>query len=200
LQKNTLCICKKNTLLKKIEILTLSDADLLSQYRESDESIYVAELFNRYVPLLYGVCLKYLKETGKAQDTVIRFTEVMYNKISECNSDDFRSWIYQGIKNFCLQILCAESGREVRIKDDSDFIGYGDIMSLLEKESSYDDAKMLKHCLENLPEQDRICLIYFFMDGLSFADIVDKTGYTLEQVKTYIRQGKRNLKISIENK
>jgi RNA polymerase sigma-70 factor (ECF subfamily) len=185
-------------LLRKKEILKLSDANLLYQYKDSGKSIYVVELFDRYIPLLYGVGLKYLKDGDKAQDTVIRFIEAIRDKIFDRDSVDFRSWIYQEMKNFCLQIRSNEGGKEILIEDDSDFTDYGDIMYLLEKEDNYNNVKILKICLEKLPDQQRICLIYFFMNDLSFDEIADKTGYTLEHVKTYIRQGKRNLKISIE--
>jgi RNA polymerase sigma-70 factor (ECF subfamily) len=177
--------------------LNLTDEELLLQYKESGKNDCLGELFNRYTPLLYGVCLKYLKDADKAQDAVMQLFEDLLNEISNCEIELFRTWIYTVVKNHCLQILRKED-KEIIVDFNADFMEYEQIMYLLEEEDHYDRTKVLKTCLAKLPEQQRGSIIYFFMDELSYADIADRAGYTLSHVKSYIQDGKRNLKICIE--
>lgn len=166
-------------------------------YKESGKSDFIGELFDRYAPLLYGVCLKYLQDADRSQDAVMQLFEDLLNKISNYEIELFRTWIYSVVKNHCLQILRKED-KEILVDFNADFMEYEQVMYLLEEEESYDRTKVLKPCLGKLPEQQRVSIIYFFMDELSYADIADRTGYTLSHVKSYIQNGKRNLKICIE--
>jgi RNA polymerase sigma-70 factor (ECF subfamily) len=179
----------------------LSDEELLIKHREGGGNEYLGELFNRYTPLIYGVCLKYLKDPNIAQDAVMQLFEDLLEKMAGYEIDVFRSWIYTVAKNHCLQLLRKEN-REISVDFNAyfnaDFMEYDQIMYLLEEEDNYERTKVLKNCLERLPEQQRVSILYFFMDNLSYADIVYKTRYSLNHVKSYIQNGKRNLKICIE--
>jgi len=93
---------------EKSDILQLSDEDLLFSYKESGKSIYVRELYSRYIPLLYGVCLKYLKDAGSAQNAVMRLFDDLLYKIADYDIDVFQSWIYSTAKKYCLQLLGKE--------------------------------------------------------------------------------------------
>ena len=70
---------------------------------------------------------------------------------------------------------------------------------LSEEDTSEEQLNALKHCLEKLPEFQRISIMHFFMEEMSYADIVEQTGFTLNNVKSHIQNGKRNLKICIKN-
>lgn len=175
----------------------LSDEELLNLHKESDKTTYIEELFIRYLPLLYGVSLKYLKDSDKARDAVMQLLENLFDKISDFEINEFRPWIYSVIKNHCLQIQRKEA--HFIAADFSDgTTEFDDIMRLLEKNQNEQPA-MLTNCLNKLPERQRLSLNYFFKDELSYAEIVDKTGYTLKNVKNYIQNAKQNLKICMEN-
>ena len=98
----------------------------------------------------------------------------------------FKPWLYRVAKNHCLQILRKEN-KEIPL----DYT-----INLVESE---EQLNALKHCLEKLPEFQRISIMHFFMEEMSYADIVEQTGFTLNNVKSYIQNGKRNLKICIKN-
>ncbi|MDH6358682.1 sigma-70 family RNA polymerase sigma factor [Parabacteroides sp. PF5-9] len=176
----------------------LTDEALLQHYKKSGNSEYFGELYTRYTPLLYGVCLKYLRDGDKAQDAVMQLFEQLLPKIAHYEIEVFRTWIYSVVKNHCLQILRKES-REIMIDSHVDLMESDDILHLFNEEGEEDERmEALKHCLEKLPEQQRVSIVHFFMDEMSYVDIVDQTGYNLSHVKSYIQNGKRNLKICIE--
>jgi RNA polymerase sigma-70 factor (ECF subfamily) len=184
--------------LGKKNISVLPDEELLQQYRDSGDSLYFGELYNRYIPLVYGVCLKYLHNTDKSQDAVMRIFENLLPKISQYEIAVFRTWLYSVVKNHCLQVLRKEN-REIAVDFNADLMESEEVLHLLEEEET-DSERMdaLRHCLDKLPERQRTVIIRFFMDEMSYADIADCTEYNLNQVKSYIQNGKRNLRICIE--
>lgn len=178
----------------------MSDEELLLLYKSSGKSDYFGELYNRYIPLLYGVCLKYLHDPDKSQDAVMQLFEDLLPKVSNYDIAVFRTWIYSVVKNHCLQILRKES-KEIVVDFNVNIMESDEILHLLSEEKSdneSEEVEALRRCMKKLPEQQRICITHFFMDEMSYADIVDATGYVLKQVKSYIQNGKRNLKVCID--
>ncbi len=54
--------------------------------------------------------------------------------------------------------------------------------------------------MQELNEEQKQCVTLFYLQKNSYQQIVAKTGYTLLQVKSYIQNGKRNLRLLIEKK
>lgn len=176
----------------------LSDEDLILTYIQTGKNEYFGELFNRYTPLLYGVCLKYLQDTEKAEDAVMQLFEDLLPKISNYEIKVFRTWIHSVVKNHCLQIIRKES-KEITVDFNSEIMESDPVLHLFnEEDSDEEQMKALHNCMDQLPEKQLISIRSFFIEELSYADIVDKTGYPLNKVKSYIQNGKRNLKICIE--
>ena len=189
---------EKNYLFRKKDISTLSDEELLSQYRSSNDSEYFGILYNRYIPLLYGLCLKYLQQADSAQDVVMQLFEDLLPKISQYDIQVFKTWIYSVAKNYCLQILRKES-KEITIDFSIPVMESDNFWHLLDEESNDEERiQALNNCIEKLPEPQRLCIVHFFMEEMSYVDVVEKTDYNIKSVKSYIQNGKRNLKICME--
>ena len=175
-----------------------TDEELLRLYKDSGKSDYFGRLYDRYIPLVYGLCLKYLQDEDKAQDAVMQLFEELVPKVLKHDIQTFRTWLYTVSRNHCMQIL-REKERTIQVEFNADFMESDDILHLLDEEDDDSDRlEALRHCMEKLPEQQRTSIALFFSDGLSYADIVDSTGFPLTKVKSYIQNGKRNLKICIE--
>ena len=163
----------------KRNISKLSDEELLTHYTKSGDTEYFGELYNRYIPLLYGLCLKYLQD-GNYEIKV------------------FKPWLYRVAKNHCLQLLRKEN-KEIPLDYTINVMESDEFLHLLsEEESPEEQLKALHHCLEKLPEEQRTSITRFFLEEMSYADIVEQTGFTLNNVKSYIQNGKRNLKNCIK--
>jgi RNA polymerase sigma-70 factor (ECF subfamily) len=65
---------------------------------------------------------------------------------------------------------------------------------LSEEDNSEERLNALHHCLELLPAEQRTCITRFFLEEMSYTDVSEQTGYTPANVKSYIQNGKRNLK------
>lgn len=175
-----------------------TDEDLLQLYKNSGKTEYFGRLYDRYIPLVYGLCLKYLQNEDEAQDAVMQLFEELIPKVLKHDIQTFRTWLYTVSRNHCMQIL-RDKERNMQVEFQSDFMESDDILNLLdEEEDNSGRMRALQYCMEKLPEQQRISIVHFFSDGLSYADIVDTTGFPLTRVKSYIQNGKRNLKNCIE--
>ena len=175
-------------------IASLTDEELLAQHKTSGHAEYFGTLYNRYIPLLYGMCLKYLHDENKAYDAVIQLFEDLLPRISDYEINQFKAWLYRVARNHCLQILRKEK-REIMVDFNSEFMESDEILHLLcEEEDNNERMQALQNCLGRLPDGQRISIIHFFMKEMSYADIAEKTGYSLNTVKSNIQNGKRNLK------
>jgi RNA polymerase sigma-70 factor (ECF subfamily) len=180
---------------RKRKILKLSDKEILQRYKISGDNEYLGELYNRYISILYGVALKYLRNSDKAQEAVMHLFTEIFPEICQLETDVFSTWIYSAMKNYCLQfseekITATEDNKEIEERE-SDKI----FRLFSEEEPETEQKKALKQCLKKLPVEQRIAIIRFYTEEMSFLDIADSTGYNLKQVKNYIRSGKLNLKI-----
>lgn len=179
-------------------ISKLSDEELLIHYIKSGDTEYFGELYNRYIPLLYGLFLKYLQDEDQAQEAVMQLFEDLLSKVRNYEIKDFKPWLYRVAKNHSLQLLRKVS-KEIPLNYTINIMESDEFLHLLsEEESSEEQLKALHRCLERLPEEQRVSIIRFFLEEMSYADIVVQTGFTLNNVKSYIQNGKRNLKICIK--
>ena len=174
-----------------------SDEDLLALYQQTNSSHYFGELYNRYIPLIYGLCLKHLHNPEKAEDATLELFEILLPKISGYEINVFRTWIYSVTKNYCLQILEKEE-KHILADIDASIMESDYVLRLLEENVWEDDTITLNRCIEKLPVQQKVSISLFFMEKMSYTDIAEQTGYLLKTVKNHIQNGKRNLKICIE--
>lgn len=187
----------------------MSDPELLEAYTDTGRMEYFGELYGRYMPLIYGLCLKYLRSAEAAEDAVMQIFEELVPKIGRFYIKEFRTWVYSVAKNHCLQQL-RKKNRETALDMSSltagfspnfnaDFMESYEITHLLSKKDDEKIAEALEKCIEKLPLPQKESIRLFFMEEKSYADIADITNYAVKSVKSYIRSGKRNLKNCIES-
>lgn len=152
----------------KPHISSLPDEELLARYNRTGDTKYFGELYNRYIPLLYGVCLKYLGNAEKAEDAVMQLFEELTEKIGRYEIAVFRTWLYSVVKNHCFQLLRKEE-REIPVNFDADFMESADIVHLLSDDEEDSRLPALQKCMRQLPPQQRECIELFFMQEQSYA-------------------------------
>jgi RNA polymerase sigma-70 factor, ECF subfamily len=179
---------------------TESDEELLLRFKKTGNSEYFGQLYNRYIPLIYGLSLKYLQNTELAEDAVMDIFEDLLPKIANYEIREFRTWIYSVAKNHAFHAL-NNSKLAKTVEIIPEIMESDDIVSLFEEEET-DEAhrKALYGCMEQLPDVQRDAIRMFFLEDMSYADIVETTGFQLKSVKSHIQNGKRNLRICLDKK
>ena len=61
-----------------------------------------------------------------------------------------------------------------------------------------DDLGRLEKCIEELQDEQKQCVELFYIRKKPYQTIVESTGFEMKKVKSYIQNGKRNLKICME--
>lgn len=140
-----------------------SDAELLSFYRRTRKPDYLIGLYERYMPLVYGVALKYLKNVPDAQDAVMQIWEELFEKVLHHDIQVFKAWLYSCVRNYCLMELRRRSGNNF-VGLDEKFMEFCDDFNLEYSRETDRQEKALQECMEALPEKQRLCIRYFFMD------------------------------------
>ena len=181
-----------------------TDAELLAQYRNGRDLALLTELYNRYAHLIYGVCLKYLKHEQDSQDMCIQVYEKLPQAVLKQDIQNFASWLHVLTKNECLMRLRSAQYRNQQqhqpINTEADMELAYSLHHVSEEESLEDNLVALEKAILELPPEQERCIRYFYLDQLCYKEVAEKTGYELKQVKSYIQNGKRNLKKLLSEK
>lgn len=177
----------------------ITDEELLKRYCESGDLAYFVEAYKRYMPLVYGVALKYLKRPEDAQDAVMQLFEELIVKVKETEIQSFKAWLYTCIRNNCLMEI-RKRNKNLSVSLDDSFMEFCDDFHLTIAGENEEREKALQDCIEALPEKQRISVNYFFLQELSYKEVEERTGFSLKNVKSFIQNGKRNLKLCLEHK
>lgn len=179
------------------ESIASIEDNLLRQYRNTGNQEFLGPLYNEYMHLVYGLCLKYLKEQAASEDAVMDIYETIASKLLTTEVQHFKSWLYMVSKNHCLMIL-RKNNPEVNIEISMES---PDVLHLKdEKVKLENDLKALEECIEELKEEQRVCVKQFFIDKKSYQQITTETTIEIKKVKSHIQNGKRNLKICLDGK
>ena len=176
---------------------TLDDLELIRLYKESGGLDVLGELYNRYMSLVYGVCLKYLKDRDESRDAVMQIFEKLIQTLKNHEVEHFKSWLYVTARNYCLMQLRASKGKI--FEEISPSIMESDSLLHLEDEPAKEaNLSKLEKCMEELGDEQKQCVKLFYLQEKCYKDITESTGFDLGKVKSYIQNGKRNLKLCME--
>lgn len=159
---------------------------------------FFGELYKRYIPKIYGLCLKYLGNTESARDAVMDIYQLVSEKIRNYEIDNLNAWLYSVAKNHCLQVIRKEK-RTIFVNIDDTSVETESFFTHTDEAQTPEEIAALEYCMNTLSEEQKTSVKLFFFEEKSYADIVEITGYALSKVKSYIQNGKRNLKTCILN-
>jgi RNA polymerase sigma factor (sigma-70 family) len=188
------------TFLKNIPQGQLSDKELVDAYKQNGNAEYVSILYQRYMDLVFGVCLKYFKDTEKSKDAVMEIYSELVKKLKIHQVENFKGWLHVLARNYCLMQL--RSPRNLKtVEFDGGFM-QSEQSPHLENgvfENEENIAK-LEGCIEALPQEQRDTIRLFYLQQKCYNEIAQVTGYEWNKVRSHIQNGKRNLKICMEQK
>jgi RNA polymerase sigma factor (sigma-70 family) len=174
----------------------ISDRELLENFYSDHNNDWLGVLLPRYTLLLLGVCMKYLKNEDDAKDAVQQIFLKAINELHKYKVDYFKSWIYMIAKNYCLMKLRDKGKLTLEITENFALADESENQNvLLEKDTS---LNQLNIALQHLNKEQQLCVTLFYFQKKSYTEIAEHTGFNIMQVKSYIQNGKRNLKIFLQ--
>lgn len=175
----------------------LSDEQLLAQYVRKGDTGALGQLFERYMPMVYGVCLKILKDSGKAEDAVMGIYESLAAKVKDHQIESFRGWLYVFARNYCLMEWRKAQRRPTDHHAPEDMVYYDAVDMPLDYELPQETAPLEK-CLEQLSTLQRNTVQWFYYEEKSYKEIAELIAEDVGRVRSYIQNGRRNLRLCLE--
>jgi len=184
----------------KIELAKLPDNELIERFRYSHDNQYVGELYTRYAHLVLGLCIKYFEDVDVAKDATMSIFELLLHELKRHHIDHFNSWLYTVSKNYCLQELRKKKSRNKKEDLFKDFLQdtMESELDMHPKEQKELLLLKMERLIPTLKYNQRLCLKMFYLEGKSYADISHELNFSLKEVKSHIQNGKRNLKIKMQ--
>jgi RNA polymerase sigma-70 factor (ECF subfamily) len=196
------------------DIKKCSDTELVNKFRETRDNAIVGELYQRYTHLVFGVCMKYLKDEDGAKDGVMQIFEKLLTDLHRHNIDNFKGWLYMVAKNHCLMYFRSKKNHVELPRELSNYDGDEDSTASYGSSATMELASdlhpngadkeiqlnLMETAIKELKEQQKICIELFYLQEKSYEEVAKLTGYTMNEVKSYIQNGKRNLKIIMTTK
>ncbi len=176
-----------------------SDAELVSLYKKSGDTAYLGTLYERYTELVYGVCLKILKNESEAQDAFMTVFEKLLVKVKTQEIKDFRPWLHVLVKNQCFEILRKRS-KHLTVSYETEFMQSEEVVHPYFEDSSLEREKILTQCLEQLNVEQKQCVQLFYYQGKTYKEIASLKDEAVGKIRSYIQNGRRNLKMCIEKR
>jgi RNA polymerase sigma-70 factor (ECF subfamily) len=175
----------------------ISDQELLEKFKRDQDNLWLGILLQRYTLLLLGVCMKYLKDEEAAKDAVQQVFLKAITELKKYQVDYIKSWLYTIARNHCL----------MQLRDKTHLVSVSEEMNIaediptewtaLDKEHT---LNLLEISIKELNPPQQTCVTLFYLQKKSYLEIVENTGFSLLQVKSYIQNGKRNLKQLVAQK
>lgn len=183
---------------RSLNIDQSTDLEIISLYKRTLNKELIGVLYKRYMALVYGVCLKYLKERELAKDMTMQVFEKLLENLQNQDVTNFKSWLYVLSKNECLMSLRKQS----RVNGFESVNGQAFMESPThphhEHETLEDDISQLETCIGKLNDAQKQCIRLFYLEKKCYQEICELTGYEMKKVKSYLQNGRRNLKLCIE--
>ena len=173
------------------------DASLIAHYKNSGNLEVLGTLYNRYMHLVFGVCLNYLKDEEQSKDAVMQIFEELVLKLRVHEVQNFKSWLHVLSRNHCLMAL-RKNSKNTTVSLEDTFVENTDFVHLDIDDTKEAKLTVMEKCMETLPKEQRVSVDLFYLQEKCYKEVADITGYELLKVKSYIQNGKRNLKICIE--
>jgi RNA polymerase sigma factor (sigma-70 family) len=177
----------------------IEDKELLNRFYTDRNNRWLGILLERYTLLLFGVCMKYLKDEEEAKDAVQQIYLKVITELQKYKVEYFKSWLYMIAKNLCLMKLREKHHRPSLVATEA--VAAADDMfskaGFLEKEKTF---TLIEEGMNELNKEQKQCITLFYLQKKSYQEITDFTGFNLQQVKSHIQNGKRNLKLIVEKK
>ena len=129
---------------------------------------------------------------------------ILYTKLPTSNVKSFKSYLYTVSRNESIAKLRQKKSEASKLADwnltenpKGDFVESDEFATLFNNGQPSLDAEVEK-AVGQLGDEQQLCIRLFFYEDKSYREIAQQTGYSEKQVKSYLQNGKRNLRILLE--
>jgi len=198
---NTIFNKQYSIISSQIDIAPKTDKFIIEEYIQTKDKTLVGELFKRYTDFVFLVSMKYLKNEDRSKDAVMQIFEKLFSDLLKHQIDNFKPWLHTVVRNHCLGLLRKDQSQqknEQNLKVELDFMESEEDDHLIIEQEHENKINSLETALKQLKPEQKQCVELFYLQEKSYSEVMELTGFPMKKVKSYIQNGKRNLKIIME--
>jgi RNA polymerase sigma factor (sigma-70 family) len=185
------------------QIETFTDEELVDAFVQKADNKFLEVLYNRYIRFVFLICMKYLKNTELAKDVSMQVFEKLGGDLKRFEIRNFKSWLHVVTKNTCFMHLRSERDfQQIDLIAQKDLAGIMEKQSFMHPENDEENEikyELLQKAMEKLNDEQKKCINLFYIEEKSYKEVSGITGFSLNEVKSHIQNGKRNLKNMLIN-
>ncbi len=180
---------------RKNKLAASDDLETIQKIKAGDPQAY-GDLIRRHQARLIRLCTSLLKNQTEAEDAAQEVFVKAYHALREFRQDaTFSTWLYRIASNHCLSLLRARRPTESLdhlLETQGD--GIERFLSM-QKDARHalQAADFAEQLLSRLPENYRLVLTLREAEGLSYQEIAEVMGVTLDSVKALLRRARQEI-------
>lgn len=177
------------------------DEDLVLIFQKNNDLDALGALFSRHMSFVYGVCLKYVKDADKSQDLVMEIFELLIRRLPGKSIENFQAWLYRVVVNHCIDTLRKEKVQQKHM-DQLEFMQKDPVVRPITEEVDEKEMELttMEECMEELSDEQKACVDLFYLQEKSYDEIAELRNITWNKTRSYIQNGRRNLRNCMEAK
>ncbi|NNE28622.1 MAG: sigma-70 family RNA polymerase sigma factor [Saprospiraceae bacterium] len=190
----------------KPSLESLSNEQLVEYYQASSDKEAVSLLVQRNYHLIYGACIKILGSQDDAKDVCLDICESLFQKLNSGKIEKFNKWLFSVCNNRSISFIRSkevrrkhEANSQSTIMPTDNYVEKAMHEGLSVDPTQSDPVDRLEELLNKLPPKQKTCLQMFYFKRMSYSDIAKETRQEVKQVKSYLQNGKRKLKLLYQN-
>ena len=183
----------------------ISESELLIEYRQHGDLSILGKLYEPQMEMVFAIAMKYFKDEDEAKDTVMALFEELISKLRNHEVENFKAWLGMVTRNYCLMALRKKNlvlvDDEILNNNENsnhNFMEFSTTEHLIDDWDLEQNLTNLERCLETLNLEQKQAVALFFIQEKTYQEVSQLTGFEVNKVKSYLQNGKRNLKICME--
>jgi RNA polymerase sigma factor (sigma-70 family) len=177
-----------------------ADAEVSSwieNYLKTGDKQYWGRIFEKYKKQIFVRCLRILNNSEDARDlTSEAFIKAFENIQNFDLKRSFFPWLYQLTTNLCIDHIRRKKLIQFnQIEDQVISENPEDVIVNLERKEL---GNHIKQAIRKLKRPQKRCFCLFYIQQKSYKEIAELTGYSFNEVRSYIQNGRRKFKSIME--
>lgn len=170
----------------------MSDGELMKAIALGNSAAF-RELFARHASVVLGYGKRMVKDHGLAEDVSQEVWMRVVRAASQYQDrNTFRSWLLNIVRNTALNLLRSRSALESVADTNESTTAFArhEVENLLNQQS---EVQKIKKLIEALPDQQRVALVIWLSEEVSYEDLARELDTTTASVKSLLFRARRTL-------
>lgn len=166
-----------------------SEANIIKRCRAQDPKAQKV-LYEKYAPIFYGICIRYMKNTPQAEDVLVESFYKIFSKIDQYKDQgSFEGWMKRIVINEALMKIRKNNNLSLHVEIEKAY-------TLKENERivSNINYKQLLELLEELPTGYRTIFNMYVIEGYKHREIAEILGISINTSKSQLILAKKRMR------